>query len=133
MTSIELSGRLEQRRRELRMSKRELSTRAHIPIATLNRILSGQEKRLAFEKVCALVAALRLVIHVGPTTTLDELESSFELRQKQAKQKAEQVVRMVQGTMGLEAQAVDSDDLKAMVEQTTCELLAGSPRKLWSE
>jgi len=132
MTSIELLGRLDRRRHDIGMSKKELAARARIPMATLNRILSGQEKRLAFDKVCTLARALGVVIHVGSTTTIEEPETAFELRQNQARQKAERVARMVQGTMGLESQAVDSADLKEMVEQATCELLAGSRRKLWS-
>ena len=133
MTTIELTGRLDRRRHEIGMTKKELAVRARIPIATLNRILSGQEKRLALDKVRALAGALGVVIHLGSTITLEEPKSPFELRETQATRKAEHVVRMVQGTMGLEAQAVGSDDLKAMVEQTKCELLAGSRRKLWSE
>jgi len=38
----------------------------------------------------------------------------------------------VQGTAGLEGQAVDEKAVESMVEQTTQELLAGSTRKLWS-
>ncbi len=35
--------------------------------------------------------------------------------------------------MGLEAQAVDAETLRGMIDQTTSELLAGSNRKLWDE
>jgi transcriptional regulator with XRE-family HTH domain len=133
MTSIELLDRLDRRREDIGMSKKQLATRARIPIATLNRVLSGKEKRLAIDKIGALAGALGVVVHVGSTMALEELESPFELCQKEAKRKAARVVRMVQGTMGLEAQALDANDVKDMVEQTTCELMAGSRRKLWSE
>jgi transcriptional regulator with XRE-family HTH domain len=133
MTSIELLGRLERRRHDIGMTKKQLSDRARIPIATLNRILSGAERRLAIDKIGAIAGALGVTIHLGATMKLEEDESAFELRKKQAKRKATRVVRMVQGTMGLEAQAVGSNDLHDMVEQTTCAMLAGPGRKLWSE
>jgi transcriptional regulator with XRE-family HTH domain len=133
MTDIELLSRIELRRHAIGMSKAQLAVRAHIPIATLNRILSGREKRIAFDNVRALAGALGIVIRLGSTMTLEEPELAVEVCKKQAEQKAGRLVRMVQGTMGLEGQAVGDDDLKEMVEQTTCVLMAGSRRKLWSE
>ena len=132
MTSIELMSRLEYRRRELGMTKRELAKRTRIPIASLNRILLGQEKRVGFERVAALAGTLGVVIHVGSTTTIDEPETAYDLRRKQARRKAEKVAKLVQGTMGLESQAVGPRVLNEIVEQTTDQLVTGSSRKLWS-
>jgi hypothetical protein len=65
----------------------------------------------------------------------------FELRsttdeqafaERQARTKAEAIVRMVQGTSALESQAVDSDTYRQMVSQTVHELMAGPRRKLWN-
>jgi hypothetical protein len=39
---------------------------------------------------------------------------------------------MVQGTSGLEAQAVDREALEQMIRRTTHELLAGPKRRLWA-
>jgi transcriptional regulator with XRE-family HTH domain len=107
--------------------------RAGISIATVNRILSGQEKRPTFDSVQAIARVLGVVIHIGTTTSMDEPENAFTTREKQAAMKARQLVRMVQGTMALESQAVESGAAEQMVKQTTCELLAGSPLKLWRD
>jgi transcriptional regulator with XRE-family HTH domain len=133
MTTLELIARLECRRHAIRMTKAQLSVRASIPIATLNRILSGQEKRPSFDRISALARALGVVVHVGATVEVEETDSAFTLREKQARQKAQRVARIVQGNMGLEAQAVESGELAEMVDQATVDLLAGSKRKLWSK
>jgi transcriptional regulator with XRE-family HTH domain len=133
VTSNEFPHKLEQRRRELGMSKRALAVRARVSLPTVNRILSGKEKRLTIANVEAIAKALGVVIQLGAVTAVDEIENAFELREKQATKKATRLVRMVQGTMGLEAQAVNQTVLDQMVRQTVCELLAGSPRRLWND
>ena len=55
----------------------------------------------------------------------------FELREAQAQRKAAEIGRLVQGTMGLEAQGVSQQKLDQLVRQKTHKLLAGSRRKLW--
>ena len=57
---------------------------------------------------------------------------SAELRERQARSKAKQLVRLVQGSAGLEGQAVDQQEFESMVARTTQELLR-STRKLWAE
>ena len=133
MTSNELSDKLEQRRRDVGMSKRVLALHARISLPTVNRILSGKEKRLTIANVEAVARVLGVVIRLGATTEVDEVQTAFELRKMQATEKATRMVRMVQGTMGLEAQAVSDGVLEQMVGQTVCELLAGSPRRLWND
>lgn len=134
MTSLlQLPIRLEQRRRSIGMSKKVLATRAGISLPTVNRILSGKEKRLAITNIEAIARALSVVIQLGATIGFEEIESGHELRKKQAALKAMRIVKMVQGTMALEAQAVEPSRLQEMIEQTTCELLAGSPHKLWKD
>jgi transcriptional regulator with XRE-family HTH domain len=115
------------------MTKRALAARAGVSLPTVNRILSGKEKRLMIGNVEAIAKALGVVIRLGAATGVDEIENAFELREKQATKKAKRLVRMVQGTMGLEAQAVDNSVLDQMVRQTVCELLAGSSRRLWND
>ncbi len=39
---------------------------------------------------------------------------------------------MVQGTSALESQAVDAATYQRLIEKSVHELLAGSPRRLWS-
>jgi len=56
-----------------------------------------------------------------------------DLKREQAVRKAKKLVALVQGTSGLEGQAVGEKDVESMVKQTTHELLAGSKRRLWSD
>ena len=91
------------------------------------RILSGHHGAASFASVAAIAESLGLEIRfhsrVDPRT----------LRRDQAQRKARQLVALVQGTSGLEGQAVDRRTIEAMVERTTDELMAGSKRRLWSE
>jgi len=134
MTSLlELPQLLERRRHELGMSKATLAERAGLSLATVNRILSGREKRFTLQNIETIARALEVVVQVGASLAFDEVGDSFDVRKRQADKKAERLVGMVQGTMGLESQAVGQSELDQMVKQTSCELLAGSPRKLWDD
>jgi hypothetical protein len=93
----------------------------------VERILSGKEKNPGFANVQAIATALGVELH------FQEPQTAQDFRRAQATAKATRLVRMVQGTMGLEAQAVDAETLRGMIDQTTSELLAGSNRKLWDE
>jgi hypothetical protein len=55
-----------------------------------------------------------------------------QFRRAQARAKAEQIARMVQGTSALEGQAVDGVDYQRLIERTTNDLLRGSRKRLWS-
>jgi hypothetical protein len=54
-------------------------------------------------------------------------------REQRAREKAEGLMALLQGTSALEDQALDSKTLNRMKRQTIHELLAGSPSKLWSD
>ena len=70
---------------------------------------------------------------LGLAIRLDSKVDPRRLKREQAERKAKKLVALVQGTSGLEGQAVDRKSVESMVKQTTHELLAGSKRKLWSE
>lgn len=94
---------------------------------TVVRILSGTYSKASFANVAAVAEALGIGIKFEAVTKI------ADLREAQARQKARRLVGMVQGTSGLEAQALDDDELTDMTRQTVHELLAGSSRRLWSE
>ena len=56
-----------------------------------------------------------------------------KFREEHARAKAKHLVALVQGTSGLEGQAVDAQTCSRMVNQTVHELLASKGRKLWSD
>ncbi len=118
---------LEFRRIQLRMSRVAVAKRSGVSIATVVRILTGKERNPRISNIAAIAAALGLDLKI----TLDSQQSPHDFRKSQAEAKAKKLVRMVQGNMALEAQAVEQAAVSAMVQQTVCELLAGSARKLW--
>ncbi len=126
-------NQLEFRRHRLGMSKSAVAKRARVALATVERILSGREESPRISNLGAIAAALGVQVNLGATTSVTELKSAHEFRREQAVKKASRIVGLVQGTMGLESQAVEQGTLNDMLEQTVSELLAGPPRRLWDD
>ena len=120
-------GVLQRRRQELGLSYELLARRSGVSRPTVQRILSSRYPTASFASVVAIGDALGLELRFAPAV------SSDQLKQEQAHKKAKKLAALVQGTCGLEGQAVDRASFDAMVEQTTQELLSGSKRRLWSE
>jgi transcriptional regulator with XRE-family HTH domain len=118
---------LRARRHALRMSVADVARRSKVSLPTVGRILSGRAPNASFANVLAVAKAL------GLTTTFEPGTTATEFREQQAHYKARQIVSMAQATSALDGQAVDEESLQAMTRQTVHELLAGSPRTLWSE
>jgi transcriptional regulator with XRE-family HTH domain len=116
---------LQARRHQLGMSCGTLAQRTGLSEQTVRRILSGHSEA-SFANVGALADALGMGLKFDTNISVDDL------REQQAKLKARRLVAIAQGTSALEGQAVDEETVGQMVKQTTYELLAGSPRKLWS-
>ena len=127
MTTTQILAKLEDRRAQLKMSQRALARRSGVSEATVKRLLSGGVSRPRLDNLTAVARALGLTVELG---VCEDLET---VREREAHQKAERLVRMVQGTMALEAEAVDADAIRKMVHKTERELLTGSPRRLWSD
>lgn len=122
--TVSLLDELEQRRRMLRMTYGQLARVSGVSVPTLTRTLSGKNANASFTSVLAIARALGISFDLK-----EEPASSF--LEKAAERKAASLVSMVQGTSGLEAQAISEEQLEAMRRQTVHELLAGSRRKLW--
>jgi transcriptional regulator with XRE-family HTH domain len=118
---------LDARRRMLRMSYASLAKRSGVSIPTVYRILSGRNQTASFATIRALAQVLGLDLKFEEKVPIERLQ------EKEARRKAEHLVKMVQGTSGLEGQAVKMREYRQMLRQTIHELLAGSKRKLWSE
>jgi transcriptional regulator with XRE-family HTH domain len=118
---------LDHRRRQLGLSYAALAKRSGVSQATVVRLLSGRHPQASFQNVIAIAEALGFELTFRPAA------SASAMRRAQATTKARQLVGFVQGTSGLEAQAVDAQQLEEMTEQTANELLAGSPRRLWGD
>jgi transcriptional regulator with XRE-family HTH domain len=119
-----LMPELNVRRKKLKMPVAALIKRSGVPRPTVFRILRGETDSIRFASV-AKVASVLGVTFGGPAIEPEEL------RRREAKRKARLLSRLTQGTMGLEAQAVSSELLKELEEQTVTRLLAGKGDKLW--
>jgi transcriptional regulator with XRE-family HTH domain len=118
---------LNDRRRELGLSYELLAKRCGLSRPTVQRILAGHHATASFANVTAIADSLGLELR------FESLIQVSDLKRAQAEHKARELVRHVQGTSGLEGQAVDANSVDSMVKRTTDELLSGSKRKLWSE
>jgi transcriptional regulator with XRE-family HTH domain len=121
------ASRLNDLRESLGMSYAVLASRCGVSLPTVQRILQqGGIGAASFANVAAVANAL------GATLDMSTPDPD-ELCRRQARHKAEQVARLVQGTSALESQAVDRESYNQLIEKSYRQLLAGSKRKLWSE
>lgn len=116
--------RMEERRRELGMSRSALAKRSHVSLPTINRIMSKERDGASLANVAAIADAL------GMELTAESRVESSELCRQLAQDLARRLVTSVQGTCGLEGQGLDQRDLERLVSETT-ERLLRSKRKLW--
>ena len=131
MNQLDLK-QLNVRRKELGMSFSALAHRSGVPVATVQKILYGQERRPDIHKVFAIARALGVTVISTPThVTMDSTPAPDFCRQ-QAERKAQQLVGMTQATSGLEAQAVP-EIVCDLTARTVSDLLAGSRLELWRE
>lgn len=122
-----LFEKLENRRRELGLSQSALAERSGVSLPTVQRILSGHSPAASFENTLAIAQVLGMQLDAVPVIP------THKVLKAQARKKAERLVRMVQGTSALEAQAVSARHIAQMIKKTVQELLAGSRRRLWAE
>src|SRR5687767_2302888 len=128
-----LLRQLDVRRRRLHMTKSAVARLAGVSLPTVNRILQGKEQNPGIVNLMAIAATLGVTAQLSETLTIQETKSDHEFRKDRALAKAKRIVRLVQGTMALEAQGVDANTINQMVDQTMCELMAGPANRLWED
>ncbi|NBX33499.1 MAG: hypothetical protein EBR07_12365, partial [Planctomycetes bacterium] len=106
------------RRESIGMPIAILSARSGVKEPTVKRILGGRAAQASFAHVAAVAEALGTPIGFAAV-------DPDQFRRAQARAKAEQIARMVQGTSALEGQAVDGVDYQRLIERTTNDLLRG--------
>ncbi|MBX9641246.1 MAG: helix-turn-helix domain-containing protein [Mycobacteriaceae bacterium] len=124
-TPTTLINLLRRRRAALGMSLPALARRSGVSEPTVNRIFGGRLGAASFANVEAVARAL------GVSLAPDESNVAHACR-TQARQKAEHIARLVQGTSALEGQAIDAATYNRLVEKSYRELLAGPRRRLWA-
>ncbi len=123
---MNFTEKLDKRRQELGMTFEALSKRSDVPVSTLKAIFNRGVEHATFANVAAIARALGVDIELA-----NEVDS-YELIHQQAFKKARELVGMVQGTSGLESQALGQNQLEKMILQLVHQLMAGSRRKLWA-
>ena len=128
-----LFAQLDRRRARLGMSKADLARRARVSLPTVQRLLSGRERRARTDIVAAIAASLGVEVRLSDSPHVHESCSVSAFRQAQARAKAKRLAKLVQGTMALEAEAVGARVLEEMEDKNVHALLAGPGRRLWGE
>ena len=123
---MDFTEKLDKRRQELGMTFEALSKRSEVPDSTLKAIFQKGVEHATFANVAAVADALGVDIEFA-----NEVDS-HEMLHQQAVKKARELVGMVQGSSGLESQAVGQVHIEKMVSQLVQELMAGSRQKLWA-
>ena len=126
MKTIILSERLSRRRQNLGITVHSLSRMSKVPVATVNRILVNPGS-VRFDHVMAVGRVL------GVDFDSPKGKKLVSVLRDRAKEKAKYVAKLVQGTQGLEASAVDPEGYERIVGVATEKLLSGKRRKLWDE
>ena len=90
------------------MTFEALSKRSDVPVSTLKAIFKKGVEHATFSNVAAIADALGVDIEFANQV------DSYELLHQQAQKKALELVGMVQGTSGLEAQAVEKSQFELM-------------------
>ncbi len=117
---------LASRRRALGMPIDELSTRSGVSISTIKRFLAG--KTLSrYDNALKIGEALGV-----PALDIDRARDTERMRLEQAIKKAERLVCLSQGTMALEAQAVDKATRNRVKRMMVHRLLQGPRVRLWA-
>jgi transcriptional regulator with XRE-family HTH domain len=101
-----------------------LADRSGLSRATVQRLLSGEHLNASFLHVTAIAEALGVKVDFSPVPVRQFVE-------EQADRQARRLVGLVQGTMGLESQAVEQEHVSQMVRDTFLQLLGGPRKKLW--
>jgi transcriptional regulator with XRE-family HTH domain len=122
-----LAERLEERRKQLGLTRLAVARRAGMGLRTVQRILSeGATPELS--TLSAIARALGASIDVKLKAADVE-----RVKEQQAERKARHLVNLTQGSSALESQAIGQRQLARLKKQTVRQLLTGSPRKLWAD
>jgi transcriptional regulator with XRE-family HTH domain len=119
-----LISRLNERRVILGMTYRIVAARSGVPMRTVQRVFSGQERAASFANVYAIADAMDAPLTTNPRDINHSMLA-------QAKSKAGRLVAMLQGTSALEAQAIDEKAKRNAKQIAVRDLLACGRTRLW--
>jgi transcriptional regulator with XRE-family HTH domain len=115
------------------MSKAALARRAAVSLPTVQRLFAGREGNPRTDTLLEIASALGVEVLLSDSPRVLEKSKASEFCEAQARAKAKRLARLVQGTMALEAEAVDTTVLEEIEEQNFQALLGGPRRRLWGK
>jgi hypothetical protein len=116
---------LDRQRRALKMPLKVVAQRAGLSRSTVCRVLIDKRVSSHLDHIVAIARVVGVQFELRVTSPDDVVESHI-------KEQARQLVRMVQGTMALEAQGItNADDLSALESLAADQIRRIPKRKLW--
>ncbi len=124
MTRVELTNKIEQRKKELHITIENLAKISGIGVRTLNRFFAGDDVKLStVEKITNLL---------GLDFAGNEIVSIEQLKEQRAKEKALFMASLVQSTSALEKQGLEKSSLDRIIHKFEQEFLVGQyQNRLW--
>ena len=119
-----IAGKLEHRRKEMRLSCHRLAKLCGLSDRTVQRVLKG-ETDAGISTLCAIGDVL------GARIGIIHTENPKRLLKKKALRKARELVDAAQGNASLEGMAASKNFVKKEIEKTARGLLSGPKIRLW--
>ena len=120
----QLVKRIEQRRKQLKISLENLSKLSNLSMRTLNRFLAGDDVKLSTVE--------NITNMLGLDFAGNEVVPFEQLQKNRAHQKAILMASLVQSTSALEMQGLEKEHIERMITQFEQAFLSGEYKKrLW--
>ena len=124
MMRRQLVERIEQRRKQLKISLENLAKLSNLGMRTLNRFLAGDDVKLSTVE--------RITNILGLDFAGNEIVPFEQLQRNRAHQKAILMASLVQSTSALEMQGLEKEHIERMIAQFENAFLYGEYKKrLW--
>lgn len=124
MMRHQLVERIEQRRKQLKISLENLAKLSELGMRTLNRFLAGDDVKLSTVE--------RITNVLGLDFAGNEVVPFEQLQKNRAHQKAQFMASLVQSTSALEMQGLEKETVEKMIAKFEKAFLSGEYKKrLW--
>jgi len=125
MNRLHVLERVKQRKKQLGLTIDNISKLSNLGNRTVTRFFAGADVKLStLEKISNIL---------GIDFAGNEVVDIQTLKENRAKQKALQIISLVQDTSSLEMQGLEDEQIKLLVNETKEEFLTGQYSKyLWS-
>lgn len=125
MKRSQLLEKVKARKEQVGMTLENISTLSNLGFRTVTRFFAGDDVKLS------TVESITDIL--GLDFAGNEIIDIETLKSKRAEEKALYIVSLVQDTSALEMQGLESDEIKALIEETKEQFLHGSYQKsLWA-